>query len=89
MRYAPAVRRTESRKRNRSSAQGVDEAGPLMLTTNRIVRIPDALEPRMGPQVINVPVRPLRYPPMVRNSGADASWPQGTANINVETSSQS
>jgi len=66
----------------------MDEAGPLMLATNRAVTIPDAVESRMGAQIINVPVRPLRHLPMVRHAGADASRPQGTANISVETSMQ-
>jgi len=66
----------------------MDEARPLVFATNRIVRIPDAVEPRMGPQVIDVPVRPRRNLPVVRDAAADASRPQGTADINVETSSQ-
>jgi hypothetical protein len=59
-----------------------------MLPTNRSVRIPDAVETRMEPQVINVPVRPLRPRPMVRHAGSHASRAQCTADINVETASQ-
>ena len=59
-----------------------------MLATSRIVRIPDPVDAGMGPQEINVPVRAVRHLLMVRDAGLNASRPQCTANVNVETSSQ-
>jgi hypothetical protein len=59
-----------------------------MLATNPVVRIPDPVEAGMGPQVVNVPVRSLRYLLMVRDAGPHASRPHGAANVNVETLSK-
>jgi hypothetical protein len=59
-----------------------------MLATNRVVRIPDAVEVGMGPQEINVPVRWLRHLPMVREAGSHTSRPDRAAHIKVETSSK-
>jgi hypothetical protein len=59
-----------------------------MLSTNRVVRIPDPVEASVGPQVINVPVRSLRHLLMVRDAGSHTSRPHRAANVNVETSSK-
>jgi len=59
-----------------------------MLVTNPAMGIPDPVEPRMGSQVIDVPVRPLRHLLVVRDAGPHATRPQGAANINVKTSLQ-
>ena len=64
----------------------MDEARPLMLATNPVVRIPDPVEACVGPQVINVPVRLRRYLLVVRDAGPHASRPHGAAHVNVETS---
>jgi hypothetical protein len=40
----------------------------------------------MGPQVINVPVRPLRNLLVVRDAGPHAARSHGAAYVNVETS---
>jgi hypothetical protein len=66
----------------------MDEASPLMLATNPAMGIPDPVEPRMGPQVINVPVRPPRHLLMVRDAGPHPTRPQGAAHVNVETTAQ-
>jgi hypothetical protein len=50
--------------------------------------MPDPFEADTGPQVIDVPVRPLRHLLVVRDSRPHTSRPQGAANINVKTSSQ-
>lgn len=59
-----------------------------MLATSPAVRRPNPVEPGVGPQVINMPVRPLRHLLMVRDAGPQASRPQGAADVNVETSTQ-
>jgi hypothetical protein len=59
-----------------------------MLATNPVVRKPDPVEASVRPQIINVPVRPLRHLLMMREAGSHASQPERAANINVETSSQ-
>ena len=59
-----------------------------MLTTIASKRVADAVEPRVSPQVIDVPVRPLGYLPVVRDAGAYASRPEGAADIYVEAPSQ-
>jgi hypothetical protein len=56
-----------------------------MLATNPVVTIPDPVETHLGPQVINVPVRPLRHLAMVRDAGAHASRPERAAYVNIET----
>jgi hypothetical protein len=86
VRRAVAIRGAESHDGNGSSAQGLDDASPLMLATNPAVRIPDPLKTSLGPQVINVPVRPLRNLVMVRNARAHTSRPERAAYVNVETS---
>ena len=57
-----------------------------MLATGPAVRRPNPVEPGVGPQVINMPVRSLRPLLMVRDAGPQASWPQGAADVNVEAS---
>jgi hypothetical protein len=88
VRLAVAVRRAESCDRNGSSAQGVDEASPLMLATNPVARIPDVFEAGVGPQIINVPVRSLRRLLMVYDAGSDTSRAERAADVNVETPSK-
>jgi hypothetical protein len=53
----------------------MDGVSPLMLAANPVVRIPDPVETGLTPQVINVPVRPLRRLLMVRDSGSHTSRP--------------
>jgi hypothetical protein len=88
VRLAPAIRRAESHDGNRGSPQPADDASPLMLATNRAVRIPDPVEAGVGSEVVNVPVRSRRQLPMARDASPDASRPQGAADINVETASK-
>jgi hypothetical protein len=59
-----------------------------MLAANLAVRIPDPVEAGMGPQIINVPVGPLRDLLVVRDAGLNAARTHGAAHVNVETSSQ-
>jgi len=66
----------------------MDEASPAMLATRLLVRSPNPLEPRVGPQIINMPVRSLRQLLVVRKAGPQASRPQGAAHVNVEASTQ-
>jgi hypothetical protein len=59
-----------------------------MLATSPAVRRPNPVDPDVGPQVINMPVRSLRHLLMVRDAGPQASWPQGAADVNVIASTQ-
>ncbi len=59
-----------------------------MLATDPAVRVPDAVEWHVRPQVIDVPVRPRRYFRVVRKAGAHASRSQRAAHVNVETAAQ-
>gem|GEM_PF-689458 len=88
VRLAPAIRRAESSDGNGGSPQRADNASPLMLATNPVVRVPDPVETGMGSQVINVPVRSQRRLLMVRDAGSDTSRPDRAAHVDVETSSK-
>ncbi|SPE24713.1 hypothetical protein SBA2_210009 [Acidobacteriia bacterium SbA2] len=85
---APAIRRAESRDRKGSSLERTNHARPVMLATDLAQGIPDALEPRVRAQVIDVPVRPPRYPPVVRDASTYPSRPEGAAHIYVEAASK-
>jgi hypothetical protein len=59
-----------------------------MLAANPVVRIPDPVEAGTGPQIINVPVRPLRDLFVVRDAGLNAARTHGAADVNIGTSPQ-
>jgi len=59
-----------------------------MFATDLAKRVPHAVEPRVMPQVIDVPVRPRRYHRVMRDAGADASRSEGAAHIDVEPASK-
>jgi hypothetical protein len=59
-----------------------------MFAANPAIGVPDPVESGVRPQVIDVPVRPLRCLLVVRNAGAHASRPEGAAHINVEAGSK-
>jgi len=59
-----------------------------MLAADLVKRIPDTLEPRVRPQVIDVPARALGYLRVVRDAGAYPSRPEGAAHIYVEAAAK-
>jgi len=60
-----------------------------MLTADAADGIPDVIEACVGPQIINMPMRPLRHLLVARGASPHASRSQGAADINVEASAQS
>ena len=59
-----------------------------MLATGWARRRPNPVEPGVGPQIVNMPVRSLRHLLMVCNTGLQATRTQGAADVNIETSTQ-
>jgi hypothetical protein len=88
VRCALAIRRAEPSDGHGGSPQRADDASPLMLATNPVVRIPDPVEAGMGSQVINVPVGARRQLLVVRDAGSNTSRPDRAADVNVETFSK-
>ena len=56
---------------------------PLMLPADRVVRVPCALQSGMQVQMVDVPVRPRRPLPVMRQPRANAAGTEGAANVHV------
>ena len=59
-----------------------------MLAALGIVAEPDALDLRVRPDVVNMPVQPLRGPLMMPKTSAKASWAQSTTKVNLNPALQ-
>ena len=59
--------------------------GPHMLPTDGAIDVPDLLKPGHGPQIINVPVWSCRRFLVVRHTRPDATRPTCTADVDVES----
>ena len=53
------------------------------------VAVPDSVEPGLGPQVVDVPMRTLEALPVMRDPRAEPSRPECAANVKVESGLQS
>ena len=63
----------------------LDDIGPHMLPTHGAIDVPDLLKLGHGPQIINVPVWSCRRFLVVRHTRPDATRSTRTANVDVES----
>jgi hypothetical protein len=89
VRRARAVRRPKPDQRFCGSLHARQDPGPLVLPTPRIVAEPDALESRVRPQIVDMPVGPFRAALMMGDAGPKASRAQSAPQINVEPALES
>ena len=85
---APAVGGAESGQRCLSARQLEQHARPLVFPAPRIVRVPDASQSGMQAQVIDVPVRPRRQLPVMRQARTDTAGTEGAANVHIPAGPQ-
>lgn len=88
MRRTRAVRRAEAVQRHLSARQLLHHPCPFMLPAGRVMRVPHAFQLGVQTQMVDVPVRPRRQLPVMRQSGADAAGAEGAADVNVPTGPQ-
>ena len=63
----------------------LDDIGPHMLPTDDTIDVPDFLELGHGPQIINVPVQSCCRFLVVCHARPDTTRPARTANVDVES----
>jgi hypothetical protein len=63
----------------------LDYIGPHMLPTDDAIDVPDLLKPGHGPEIIDVPVWSCRRFLVMRHACPDATRPTRTANVEIES----
>jgi len=84
VRLASAIGGSKADQRNGGSFRTFDAFRPNMLQTPTVATVPDFFDSGMRPQVVDVPVRLKRDLEMMGESGANASWPERAADIDIK-----
>ena len=78
-----AVRAAEPLNPDHSPRKTANDLGPKALAFVCVVAEPDFHDLQQGRKVVDVPVFPLWAAQMARQPSCEASWPEGTAQVNV------
>ncbi len=82
MRQAVAIRRTEAGHRNHRARHRRDQRRPFVLAA-AVADVQNLCEARVAAEVIDVPVRMLGNPLVMRDPGAEPAWTERRADIDV------
>src|SRR5512139_700895 len=84
MRLTATVRGTELSERNRGPFRATKDAGPVVLASHRVMRVPHLGDAHRPPQVVDVPVTAHGTAHMARDSRPDPTRTKRTADVDVK-----
>lgn len=83
VRLALAIRGAEARKRDRAAHCFAKDSNPRVLAARRVMGVPELLDPKNRPQVIDVPVTLGAVVYVTRDPGADAAGTERASDVHV------
>jgi hypothetical protein len=85
MTFAPTIRCAEPPERDRAPHRMAKDANPLVLASHRVMRVPNLVDPKNRPQVINVPMAAKAVIHVTCNSGANTPGTKRTSDVYVKS----